>query len=106
MNFPALPSSRTLHVHHNVNYVTFTEFTKEEEIGLSTHNEFRQIHQVPLMTLDRTMCDEAKAYAEKIAKMGKLEHSSRKDRHRQGENLSYGCSSNAPQTMEEAVTNW
>ena len=58
------------------------------------------------MTLDRQMCDEAKAYAEKIAKMGSLQHSTRDQRNGQGENLSMGCSTNAAQTMEEAVTNW
>ncbi|KAL9975351.1 hypothetical protein ACROYT_G012504 [Oculina patagonica] len=82
------------------------EFTKEEQIGLATHNEFRQVHGVPMMTLDRQMCDQAKAYAQKIAKMGGLKHSSRQEREGQGENLSMGCSTNQAQAMEEAVTNW
>ena len=58
------------------------------------------------MTLDRQMCDQAKAYAVKIANEGRLMHSPRKDREGQGENLSMGCSSNRAQAMEEAVTNW
>ncbi|KAJ7374888.1 hypothetical protein OS493_005241 [Desmophyllum pertusum] len=52
------------------------------------------------------MCDEAKAYAAKLAAMGTLEHSSKEERHGQGENLSYGCSTNSAQSIEEAVTNW
>ena len=75
-------------------------------MGLATHNKFRKIHQVPLMTLDRQMCDQANAYAQKIAKMGTLMHSSKQEREGQGENLSMGCSTNKAQAMEEAVTNW
>ena len=58
------------------------------------------------MTLDREMCDEAKEYAQKIAKTGALKHSSKDERQGQGENLSMGCSTNEAQAMEEAVTNW
>ena len=54
------------------------------------------------MTLDSEMCIEAKAYAQQLAQMGTLTHSSSPD----GENLSMGCSSNKAQTVEEAVTNW
>lgn len=82
------------------------EFTEEELLGLGKHNDFRQIHQVPLMTLDRGMCDEAKQYAEKLASMGVLQHSSPSERSGEGENLSMGCSSDKAQSMEEAVTNW
>ena len=82
------------------------EFTEEEEKGLAKYNMFRKVHQVPLMTLDRKMCDEAKAHAEKLSQMGTLEHSSSKELDGQGENLSMGCSSDSAQTMEEAVTNW
>ena len=58
------------------------------------------------MKLNREMCDQAKAYAKKIATMGALMHSNREDRDGQGENLSMGCSTNRAQSMEEAVTNW
>lgn len=58
------------------------------------------------MTLDRQMCDQAKAYAVKLAQSGSLKHSSKQERQEQGENLSMGCSSNRAQAMEEAVTNW
>lgn len=75
-------------------------------MGLATHNKFRQIHQVPLMTLDRQMCDQAKAYAQKLANMGTLMHSKKQERQGQGENLSMGCSTKKAQAMDEAVINW
>ena len=59
-----------------------------------------------MMTLDRQMCNEAKSYAQKLARMGTLAHSSKEEREGQGENLSMGCSTNKAQAMEEAVTNW
>ena len=83
-----------------------SEFTDEEQLALATHNKFRETHGVPLMTLDREMCDQAKAYAVKIAQQGVLMHSSKRERQGQGENLSMGCSSNKAQAIEEAVTNW
>ena len=87
-------------------FVAFLEFTQEEEIGLAKHNEFRQVHQVPPMTLDRQMCDQAKEYAKTLVSMGTLKHSSKSEREGQGENLSMGCSSDNPQAMETAVINW
>ncbi|PFX24965.1 Protein PRY1 [Stylophora pistillata] len=80
-------------------------FTEEEEQGLAKHNEFRQVHGVPAMTLDRQMCDEAKQYAQTLSNMGSLMHSPSSERSGQGENLAMGCSIRAPQTIEEAVTN-
>ena len=70
------------------------------------HNEFRQIHQVPAMTLDKTMCNMAQAYAETLAQTGTFQHSSSDERNGDGENLSYGCSTEAAQTVDDAVTNW
>lgn len=84
----------------------FLEFTEEEQTGLLKHNEFREIHGVPAMKLNRTMCDEAKAYAEKIAQKGQMKHSTSQERNGQGENLSMGCSTDMPQAIETAVENW
>ena len=83
-----------------------SEFTDEEKQGLAKHNEFRQVHEAAAMTLDRQMCDEAKQYAQTLADMGSLVHSLGRDRGGQGENLALGCSKDAPQTIEQAVTNW
>jgi len=87
-------------------FLIFSEFTEEEQTGLLKHNEFRAVHEAPPMKLDRQMCDEAKAYAEVIAQMGRLKHSTREERDEQGENLSMGCSTNGAQAMETAVENW
>lgn len=81
-------------------------FTEEEKQGLAKHNEFRQVHGVPAMTLDRQMCDEAKQYAQTLLNMGSLMHSPSSERSGQGENLAMGCSTSAAQPIEEAVTNW
>ena len=58
------------------------------------------------MTLDRQMCDQAQAYAEELLSTGKLKHSSDSEREGQGENLSMGCSTEAPQHVLTAVENW
>jgi len=87
-------------------FFIFSEFTEEEQTGLMKHNEFRAIHGAPAMKLNRKMCDEAKEYAQKIAQMKQLKHSSRDQLAGQGENLSMGCSTNMPQAMETAVENW
>lgn len=78
------------------------DFTPFELETLKEHNKFRGIHAAPPMTLDKTMCQEAAAYAAVIARRGGLQHSNTD----QGENLSMGCSTNAGQTATEAVTNW
>ena len=75
-------------------------------MGLDKHNEFRRVHGVPSMTLDREMCDQAKAYAGVLAAQGTLRHSSKEERKGQGENLYYSCSSQDPGTTEDAVEAW
>ena len=82
------------------------EFTLTEEQGLAMHNEFRQIHQGPAMTLNKTMCNMAQAYAETLAQSGTFQHSSSDERDGDGENLSFGCATEAAQTVDDAVTNW
>lgn len=60
------------------------------------------------MTLDRDMSNQAKAYAQKIANMGQLMHSSQQERgDTVGENLAYACASNgSPLTGESATKMW
>lgn len=60
------------------------------------------------MTLDRDLSNQAKAYAQKIANMGQLIHSSREERGQSvGENLAYSCASNGtPLTGESATKMW
>lgn len=82
-------------------------FSEEEQLALKQHNEYRRTHQVPLMTLDRAMSDQAKAYAGKLAAMGKLQHASSAERNGNGENLYFACTSgaNLPSTGD-AVKAW
>ena len=88
------------------NSSSFLGFSVEEASALAEHNKFRKMHQAPEMTLDRKMCDEAKAYARKLANLRMMIHST--DSEDQGENLSYGCCSGCDkaQTVEEAVKGW
>ncbi|XP_020613454.1 Golgi-associated plant pathogenesis-related protein 1-like [Orbicella faveolata] len=82
------------------------ELTSEEQEfkGLEAHNIFRQIHQVPQMTLNGEMCKEAEDYAKILARKGSLEHSKETN---DGENLAFSCSSDdKTQTVGEAVKNW
>lgn len=84
----------------------FSELTSEEQEfkGLEAHNIFRQIHQVPQMTLNGEMCKEAEDYAKILARKGSLEHSKETN---DGENLAFSCSSDdKTQTVGDAVKNW
>ena len=85
---------------------SFLGFSVEDESALAEHNKFRKIHLSPEMTLDKKMCDEAKAYARKLANLRTMIHSS--DLKDQGENLSYGCCTGCDKarTVEEAVKGW
>ena len=60
------------------------------------------------MTLSRDLSNQAKAYAQKIANMGQLMHSSQAERGESvGENLAYACSTNGtPLTGESATKMW
>lgn len=77
-----------------------------EQQALDLHNQFRAVHDAPAMTLNAEMSKSAADYAATIANLGSLQHSDSSERDNAGENLSYGCSSSAGQTPEEAVTNW
>ena len=57
------------------------------------------------MTLDRDLSNQAKAYAQKIAKMGQLIHSSPAEREKSvGENLAYACATNGTALTGESAT--
>ena len=79
-----------------------------EEDALNSHNNYRKTHGVPEMALSRDLCNQAKAYAQKIANMGQLMHSSEAERGDSiGENLAYACSSNGtPLTGKSATKMW
>ncbi|XP_048578797.1 protein PRY1-like isoform X2 [Nematostella vectensis] len=78
----------------------------DDQIALSVHNKFREVHNAPPMTLNTEMSKAAKNYAEKLARTRTFRHASEGERDGAGENLSFGCSSKKRQTPEEAVTLW
>lgn len=91
------------------NSLSFSAFSPFELDGLNAHNKFRKTHDAPPMVLKRTMCDEAKRFATKIASQGALIHSS--NLKGQGENLSMACVSGgggqgSAQNASQATTEW
>ncbi|EEU36744.1 uncharacterized protein NECHADRAFT_51924 [Fusarium vanettenii 77-13-4] len=67
--------------------------TADQKEGLRLHTVARQKKNVKALVWDTKLEAAAKAWAQKIAKSGKLAHSASKDRPNQGENLAYGWSS-------------
>ena len=57
------------------------------------------------MTLNTAMSQSADEYAQKIARMGGLQHSKPHERPGQGENLAMACSTNGL-SAEKAVDMW
>ncbi len=77
--------------------------SKFQEEALAAHNMFRKIHGTPEMSLDKSMSNEAEAYAKLLAADEVLFHSSTKD----GENLAKGCNDrNKTFNAGEAVKDW
>ncbi|KAF4967425.1 hypothetical protein FSARC_4998 [Fusarium sarcochroum] len=73
--------------------LTTRALTTDKKEALRLHNEARAKVKVPALVWDPSLEAAAKAYAEKIAKAGKLSHSASSDRPNQGENLAYAYSS-------------
>ncbi|XP_056150413.1 Golgi-associated plant pathogenesis-related protein 1 [Lampris incognitus] len=70
---------------------------------LDTHNDYRRTHGAPPLTLNSDLCAAAQKWANHIASINTLQHSSTKD----GENIYYASSSNPIKlTGKEAVENW
>ncbi len=55
---------------------------------LAVHNNFRRVHNSPLLVLDKQMSEEAQEWASKLAEKGELKHN--KD-NKDGENLYMAC---------------
>ena len=73
--------------------------------GLAAHNKYRKIHAAKPMKLDSGMSQQARAYAQRLADMGRLEHSDRSERPGQGENLARACGSGGL-SAKKAVEEW
>ncbi|KAJ4316990.1 hypothetical protein N0V84_007585 [Fusarium piperis] len=67
--------------------------TADQKEGLRLHTVARKKKGVKALVWDTKLEAAAKAWAQKIAKSGKLAHSASKDRPNQGENLAYAWSS-------------
>ena len=62
--------------------------------NLEAHNVLRKLHGSSAMTLDSEMTASAQAWAQKMASMGKLEHTkfgSPDNPKKDGENIAYMC---------------
>jgi uncharacterized protein YkwD len=72
---------------------------------LKSHNTYRAKHGVPLITLNKKICDYAQEWANKLAKENKFEH---RTERKYGENIFMKWSSNpnAPIAGSEAVESW
>ena len=76
-----------------------------EEEGLAAHNRYREVHEAKPMRLDSSMTQQARAYAQRLARMGTLQHSSSSERPDQGENLAMACGSGGL-SAQRAVEMW
>lgn len=76
-----------------------------EEEALQAHNNYRRIHDAPPMRLDFGMNQQAAAYAQHLARMGSLQHSSSSQRPGQGENIAMACGSGGL-SAQRAVDMW
>ena len=90
--------------YHEINLFSFYSGPYEEE-GLAAHNKYRRIHDAPPMRLDSSMSQQAAAYAQRLARMGKLQHASSSERPGQGENLAMACGSGGL-SAQRAVDMW
>lgn len=73
----------------DVSFILLTASYEQE--ALDRHNYFRRAHTAPMMTLNGDMSRSAQAYAERLARMGSLQHSGSSERPGQGENLAMTC---------------
>lgn len=59
------------------------------QVGLNLHNDYRRVHNAPIMSLNSQLNDDAQRYAEKLARESVFEHD--KNNRNQGENLGLQC---------------
>ena len=76
-----------------------------EKEGLAAHNKYRKIHAAKPMRLDSSLSQQAMRYAQRLAGIGRLQHSSRSERPGQGENLAMRCGS-GEFSAQKAVEMW
>ena len=73
--------------------------------SLDAHNKYRLRHHAPPLTWSDSMAKEAQAWANKIAKSGKLQHAAREDRKNDGENV-FMMMGKPELTGDDVVDSW
>jgi Uncharacterized protein with SCP/PR1 domains len=76
-------------------------------IGLTTHNRYREIHQAPPLTIDPALTMQAFQQAQTLSSLGYLKHPRAEEMKNTGENLLLGCYDGEYDiSAEEAVMRW
>lgn len=84
----------------------FTDFQTE---FLNQHNHYRSLHKVPNLSLKKSLCTKAQAWAEKLAQTGKLERSPNELRGIGVNENIFGVNSNDPNisiSAKQVADNW
>lgn len=71
------------------------------QVGLNLHNDYRRVHNAPIMSLNSQLNDDAQRYAEKLARESVFEHD--KNNRNQGENLGLQCASGSDADLVKKV---
>ncbi|XP_078363924.1 ectin-like [Oculina patagonica] len=79
--------------------------SNERQIGLDTHNQYRQNHNVPFMQLSQELNGDAQRYAHRLARESLFEHDpNNKD---QGENIGIECAKGSDADLvKKVVDSW
>ncbi|XP_033096957.1 uncharacterized protein LOC117101177 [Anneissia japonica] len=84
--------------------ISKSELRKFQKEMLTAHNKHREKHGVPALKLSDEVCKDAQKFAEKLAKTGKLEHSTNQE---YGENVGMHYSSATTEySGTEATNRW
>ena len=76
--------------------MTFYLGSNERQVGLNRHNEYRRIHNSPMMELSQELNDAAQQHASKLARESKFENDL--NNRDQGENI--GLTSDIPDSSD------
>ena len=93
-------SQKVTHNHTKMCKTNKKESSVEELINdfqkqlLEEHNKRRRQHGAPPLQWDQDIANETQRWADKMAKEGKLQHSSADKRHHLGENIANNSSKN------------
>jgi len=71
------------------------QFSRLERVSLKEHNRLRKLHGVPLLSLNKQMCEYATEWADYLANSNKFQHRSE---NKYGENI-YTCWSSRPEKL-------